>query len=296
MKYFPRFKLILIVILISILKHPADASEDRFEEVVIHKTKINDQFYMLQGKGGNIALVAGSEGVVMVDDQFAPLSERILETTRSIFNDNIRFIINTHHHGDHTGGNENFGQMGSTIISHINVRKRLLDKLISTKTRRDASLPVVTFRDELFLHAGGVGIRISHVPAAHTDGDALVWFDTHNAVHMGDLYFSGKYPYIDIDAGGSIDGLIVAIKGVIPQINSFTTVIPGHGDLSNREGLEEYLLMLETIRSRAQDQIKTNPESTPSPSITHDFDALWGGGFISAKRFLEIVFRSLRDQ
>jgi len=286
----------LASILILGLNHSADASEDRFKDVVIEKTRITNELYMLQGQGGNIALLGGPDGVVMVDDQFAALSKRLLEASRSIFKEDIRFVINTHHHGDHTGGNEFFGARGSTILSHVNVRGHLLERLKSSDISHRFSLPILTFEDTISLHVNKTTIRIKHLASAHTDGDAIVWFQPHDAVHLGDIYFNGKYPYIDVDAGGEVEGLIAAIKLILSQVGASTKIIPGHGALSNRDELQEYLFMLETIRNRALIHMNSKNKDSSEPSLTRDFDAKWDGGFISSKRFQEIVLRSLRNR
>ncbi|MEE8141711.1 MAG: MBL fold metallo-hydrolase, partial [Planctomycetota bacterium] len=202
----------------------------------------------------------------------------------------VRFLVNTHYHGDHTGGNENFGKAGVIIVAHENVRKRL-----KTKPSPKVALPVVTFADEVTFHWNGDEIHVFHVEPAHTDGDSIVHFTQANVIHMGDTYFNSLYPYIDVASGGNIDGMIAAADVVLKTANNSTKIIPGHGSLSNKKELQEYREMLVTMRDRIQkliDQGK-NKDQVIAAKPTQDHDAKWGNGFMDPTKWVGIVYDGL---
>ena len=272
-----------------------------FDKVQIKSKKVADGVFMLIGSGGNIGISAGVDGVFMIDDQFAPLTQKIKRAVAAISDMPIRFVINTHWHYDHTGGNEELGEMGSIIVAHENVRKRLSTEqfltFFNTKVppKTKSGLPVITFTRDVTFHLNGDEIYVFHVKNAHTDGDAVIHFSKNNVVHMGDIYFSGIYPFIDLDAGGSVNGIIDAINQVLPLMNSSTQVIPGHGPLSNRSQLVAYRGMLITIRDRILKAIKAGKglEEVLNTSPTSDFDADWGKGFIKGNAFVKILYQDL---
>ena len=272
-----------------------------FDKVQIKSKKVADGVFMLIGSGGNIGISAGVDGVFMIDDQFAPLTQKIKRAVAAISDMPIRFVINTHWHYDHTGGNEKLGEMGSIIVAHENVRKRLSTEqfltFFNTKVppKTKSGLPVITFTRDVTFHLNGDEIYVFHVKNAHTDGDAVIHFSKNNVVHMGDIYFSGTYPFIDLDAGGSVNGIIDAINQVLPLMNSSTQVIPGHGPLSNRSQLVAYRGMLITIRDRILKAIKAGKglEEVLNTSPTSDFDADWGKGFIKGNAFVKILYQDL---
>ena len=272
-----------------------------FDKVQIKSKKVADGVFMLIGSGGNIGISAGVDGVFMIDDQFAPLTQKIKRAVAAISDMPIRFVINTHWHYDHTGGNEKLGEMGSIIVAHENVRKRLSTEqfltFFNTKVppKTKSGLPVITFTRDVTFHLNGDEIYVFHVKNAHTDGDAVIHFSKNNVVHMGDIYFSGIYPFIDLDAGGSVNGIIDAINQVLPLMNSSTQVIPGHGPLSNRSQLVAYRGMLITIRDRILKAIKAGKglEEVLNTSPTSDFDADWGKGFIKGNAFVKILYQDL---
>lgn len=246
------------------------AQQQDFSKTQIKVQHVNGSVYCLQGAGGNIGVSAGADGIVIIDDEFAPLAPKIKAALKEITDKPIKFIINTHYHGDHTGGNEVFGRE-APIIAHDNARKRLET---GTKTAGrevppapKVALPVVTFNDRATVHVNGEDIRAIHFPNAHTDGDVVVYFTKSNVVHMGDLFFHGTFPFIDVDNGGSVMGTIAGVDAVLKMITEDTMVIPGHGAVTSKEALSNYLDMLkgtvaienEAIqRGMTLDEIKKN--------------------------------------
>lgn len=276
----------------------AVSAQSSMEEVQIQTVQVRDHIYMLQGRGGNIGLCTGSDGTFLVDDQFAPLSEKIQKAIAAVTRNPVRFLINTHWHGDHTGGNENFGQAGALIVAHHNVRKRLNPREFQELMGRsqqapEAALPVVTFSAVLNFYWNDEKIKVFHMPSAHTDGDAVIHFTKANVVHMGDLFFNGRYPFIDVDSGGSIQGAIRAAEKVLSLANSTTRIIPGHGALAGAQDLRSYRDMLVTVRDRVQVLINDgkSEEEVLASHPTADLDARWGRRW---ERFVRAVDRSLR--
>ncbi len=281
------------------LAQPAAAQRD-LSDVDIRTEHAGGQVYALFGAGGNIGVLRTDDGVILIDDQFAPLSEKIRAAVRAISDQPIRFILNTHWHGDHTGGNENFGAAGVVIVAHDNVYRRLAtpqhfaDAARDTEARPKAALPVITYNDELSFHVGET-THVVHVPHAHTDGDSVVYFTESNVVHMGDLFFVDRYPFIDIDSGGNLLGVIAGVKAALAITGPDTVFIGGHGPLAKRDKLESYLRMLETARDRVQaliDAGKTKAEVIAAKPMA-EYDATWGTGFIRPDRFLDAVYTSL---
>lgn len=229
------------------------AAQRDFSGVEIRTIPVADGVYMLMGSGGNIGLSVGEDGPFVVDDQFAGLTEKILAAIAAVSDGPVRFVLNTHWHGDHTGGNENFGKAGAMIVAHENVRKRLNPEEFHEVMERSQqappdALPVVTFSDAVTFYWNGEEIRVFHVERAHTDGDAIIHFVNANVIHMGDTFFNGIFPFIDFASGGAIDGLIHAADRVLSMVNSNTQIIPGHGPLAKQDALLEYRNMLMTVR------------------------------------------------
>ena len=262
-------------------------------EVTINTTKLSDNVYMLVGSGGNIGISAGDDGVFIIDDQFARLTPKILEAIKAISDKPLQFLVNTHYHGDHTGGNENMTKQGVKIIAHENVRKRLLDG----ESTKDA-LPIITFNDRINVHMNGEDVNVYHVEHAHTDGDAILYFTKSNVLHTGDTYFQKRYPYIDVKSGGGINGYINAVKKGLSLINDTTKIIPGHGDVSNKTEYQSFLLMLETLRTNVQAEIdkgKSEDEVASDGAITKVYDFLeYGSGFINSEKIKRAIYQSLK--
>lgn len=230
-------------------------SNAQADDVEFKLQEVAKGLHVLFGQGGNIAISSGSDGVYIVDDQFAKLSEQIKAKIKSIQPNAPEFVINTHHHGDHTGGNENFAQAGSHVIAHHNVYKRLEQK------HGDGSdyLPTLTFGSDMKLHFNQEHAHLWHYHHAHTDGDAVIFFDQANAVHMGDIYFNlGSLPFVDVDSGGSLNGIIAAVQDVIEKIGEKTTVIPGHGPVTDKQNLQDYLALLQKAKTIMLDAMKNN--------------------------------------
>lgn len=288
----------VMAIIFIALTLPALAQD--FEQVKIKTEKISEGIYMLIGRGGNIGISVGEDGVFLIDDQYAPLSEKIKTAVASLNEGPIRFILNTHWHGDHTGGNEAMGEVGALIVAHENVRKRLnSEQFMAAFDRRvppapKGALPVVTFTDAVTFHLNGNDIFVFHVKSAHTDGDAVVYFKKSNVIHMGDIYFAGGYPFIDLSSGGSVNGVIEAVNQVIGMIDEDTKVIPGHGALSDRHGLLKYLDMLVTIRDRISVQVKAGKslDNILASKPTADFDESQDRWF-SPENFVKILYEDL---
>lgn len=239
----------------------AAVAQQDFSKVEIQATKITETTWMLTGAGGNLGLSVGEDAVFLIDDQFAPLTPKINAAIAKITKQPVKFVLNTHWHYDHTGGNENFGRAGSIIVAHENVRKRMsTDQVIEffnqpIKASPKAALPVVTFNGAMSFHINGEEIRGIHVPRAHTDGDSIVHFLGSDVVHMGDVYFNGYYPFIDTSAGGTIDGVIAACDQVLGIVTDRTRIIPGHGPLASKADLQGYRDMLATVSARIKKMI-----------------------------------------
>jgi len=288
-------------LLALLLAGPVAAQQD-FDKVQIKTTPLGQGLYVLEGRGGNIGVSAGPDGIILIDDQYAPLAPKIRAALKVISREPVRFVFNTHWHGDHTGSNEDFGKGGSLIVAHRNVRKRLQAGGFMEAFKRDvppaplAALPMVTFNDEVSFHLNGQELRAFHVAAAHTDGDAVVMFPNANVVHMGDLYFNGLYPVIDYGSGGHIEGMVAAVDRVLPLIDDKTIVIPGHGPLSNKAKLVVYRDVLATVakRIRALMQDGKTLAEIQAARPTAEFDAAWGGGFLPPPTWVEMVWNGLK--
>jgi cyclase len=261
---------------------PVAAQQD-FSKVEIKTTKLNDTTYMLVGAGGNLGLSVGPDAVFLIDDQYAPMTPKITAAIKAITDKPVKFVVNTHWHGDHTGGNENFGKAGAIIVAHDNVRKRMSTEQVlaffnmKVPPSPKEALPVITFGVDTTFHLNGDEIHVSHVPNAHTDGDAIVYFRKGNIIHMGDLYFNGLYPFIDSASGGRIDGVVAAADRVLALADDKTVIIPGHGPLSNKAELKAYRDMLATVSGRVKAQIAAGKklEEIIAAKPTADYDAKW---------------------
>lgn len=276
-------------------------AQGNFDKVEITYEKVSESIYMLQGAGGNIALFTGGDELFMIDGQFAPLSEKISNVISDIADKPIRYLANTHWHGDHTGGNENFAKKGATIVAHKNVRERMsTEQTIQAFGRKvpaspEDALPVITFEDDISFYIGEEQVYAFHVHNAHTDGDAIVYFMNSNVIHLGDTYFQGKYPFYDVSSGGSIDGLIKSANEVLFLINDATKIIPGHGKLSNKKELTTYRDMLKELRDIVQQAINKDMsiEEIKAAKLTKHLDEQWGTGFIKPEKIVDIIWTDL---
>lgn len=279
------------------------AAAQDLDDVEIGVEPVADDVYMLTGAGGNIGLVVTDDGAFLIDDQYAPLTDRILEAVRSVTDEPVKFVLNTHWHGDHTGGNENLADTGTLVVAHDKVRERMSSEQVSeffgrsTPASPEGALPVVTFSDAVTFHLGGQSIHAFHLPHAHTDGDSVVHLSDANVIHTGDIVFYGLYPFIDVDSGGSLAGLIEAVESIARRADADTAIITGHGPVIDREQLLGYHAMLETVQERLTDAIDAGRslEEIQEMGITAEFDDAWGGGFIPPDRWVELLHRSLTE-
>jgi cyclase len=276
-----------------------------FSKVQIKVTKVSGNIYMLEGEGGNIAASVGEDGIVIVDDQFAPLADKIQAALKNlgITDKPVRFVINTHYHGDHTGGNAPFATAGSTVIAQDNVRKRLETggkSGIGGTSVRDVppaakeALPIITFDHDVTVHLNGEDIRALHFPAGHTDGDAVIFFPKNNVVHMGDDFVRYGFPFIDVASGGSVQGMISAMEKVSAELPADVKVIPGHGTLSNLDDVRAFVKMLKETSAAVQkgiDEHKTMAQMQQD-KILEPWKK-WSGDFIDSDKFIETLYNSL---
>ena len=263
-------------------------------------TRLTDSIHMITGRGGNIAVSVGPDGVVMIDDQFAPASKAIAAAIKAIDDRPIRFVINTHWHGDHTGGNKNFTALGATIVAHDNVRAEMLRRWFKDSEGFVASdaMPTVTFRDRISFHLNGETVEITKVPASHTSGDAIVHFTGSDVLHMGDVFFNGLYTFFDGSSGGRFDGMIESLKIGQEIAGPDTKIVPGHGGLASRRDLERHIERLEIVRQRTVDAIANGVSkqdfiaSKPTQDLEDDFGA--GYKVMDAAKFLQLVYYDLK--
>jgi len=287
----------LIAIFLFLFTFSFSLYSQNFDSIEIKTTKLTESIYMLEGSGGNIGVLVGNDGIVIIDDQFAPLTEKIKKALTAISNKPVKFVINTHFHGDHTGGNENFGGQGAIIVSHDNARKRLsVDYLFEAmkQTQKALSyegLPEVTFADSITFHMNGETVHVFYAKNAHTDGDIIIHFKEANIFHTGDVFVRYGFPFIDQGGGGSIDGMIKAIENLIAVTNDQSKIIPGHGNLSTKKDLIDYKDMLVTVRKRVADGIKQGKtlqqiaDSDPLKGYIAVFDKYF---------FVEAIYKSLK--
>ncbi len=296
--WFRRGRIAAIAATVSLCHVPTRLVAQNFDTVQVTSTRLADNVHMLVGSGGNIGLMVGSDAVFVVDDQFAPLTPKILAAIKAITPQPVRFVLNTHWHFDHTGGNENMGQAGALIFAHENVRKRMsTDQFIEAfKLKQPASprgaLPVVTFTDTVSFHLNGDSVVVFHVAPAHTDGDAMVMFTKANVVHTGDVFVSAGFPFVDRSSGGTIHGIIAATEHLLTVTDAQTKIIPGHGPLADRTRLKAYHDMLVVMRDRMRKEIaaKHTVDQVLASKITAEYDTEWPNG---RERFLRILFQEL---
>ena len=277
----------------AILATPAAAQDA--SEVTITTECVTERVCVLFGQGGNIALQHGPDGKILVDDQYAPLTDKILAAANAVAEGDVKFVVNTHYHGDHTGGNENMAATGALIMAHDNVRTRIAERV--EQDMGHAALPVLTFESGVDLEWNGEIIGIDHVHHAHTDGDAHVYFMGSKVVHMGDTYFNKvTLPFIDLGAGGGIDGMIASAKTVLDRVDESWTIIPGHGPVAGHADLATYHDMLITVRDGVKARIDAGDDlaAVQAAGLMDDIDV--GEGFITKPKFIEAVFKSLKGE
>ena len=308
MNHFIRNSAVVAVFLTAFLcASAAQQPEPDWSKVQIKASKVSGNIYMLEGQGGNIAASIGEDGVVIVDDEFAPLADKIQASLKSlgITDKSVRFVINTHYHGDHTGGNAPFANSGSTIIAQDNVRKRLVSGGIAgnggalkmeNKPAEKAALPIVTFEHDVTVHLNGEDIRALHFPAGHTDGDAIIYFPKNNVVHMGDDFVRYGFPFIDVAGGGSVQGMADGVEKAISQLPADVKVIPGHGALSNLDDVRAYVKMLRETSAAVQKALDAHKtvDQMKQEKILAPW-AKWSGDFVNQDVFIETLVNSLTN-
>ena len=283
-------KITLSLSMLTVFALNTFAQGQDFSKVEIKTTKVAGNVYMLEGSGGNIGVSIGNDGVLIVDDQFAPLAEKIRAALEKLSQGRLRFVLNTHHHGDHTGGNEIFGET-ATIVAHSNVRKRLA---ANEKLRRMA-LPVITFDQTLSVHFNGEEIHAIHYPNGHTDGDGIIWFKTSNVVHLGDHMMTGVFPFIDTTSGGSLDGWIKNIAAIIPTLPADIKIIPGHGRLATLDDLKQLHKAVVDSSNFVRKELAAGKDTAAlkAAGLPAEFKS-WGSGFISSDVWVETVARATK--
>jgi len=292
-------KKFLLPVLLVIFAVTVSAQQTDFSKVQMKATKVAGNVYMLEGAGGNIGVSVGDDGLLIVDDQFAPLADKIRAALKGIADKKLRFILNTHWHGDHTGGNVAFGPE-ATIIAHDNVRKRLASEQKSTVFNTTTppspkeALPVITFDQSLSVHFNGEDIRAIHYPKGHTDGDSVIFFSASNVVHLGDDFFAGRFPFVDLESGGSVDGLTKNIGEILSKIPTGAKLIPGHGPISTIEDLKNYHNMLQQTTEIVRQKISAGKtlDQIKSEGLPAEW-APWGTGFVKTDRWVETIYKSL---
>ena len=275
------------------------------EEVEIKVQQLTEHVYMLEGRGGNIGLSIGDDGVFMIDDQFAPLTPAILDAISKLTDLPVKFVLNTHWHGDHTGGNENLGNAGAIIVAHDKVRERMsteqFRELIGGRTppSPESAWPTVTFNDRISFFMNDDEIQAFHVDPAHTDTDSMIYFSAADVLHMGDIFFNKRFPFIDVDLGGSVDGTIRAANLALAMTTEETKIIPGHGPLASRQDLIDYRDILLTVRNSVAELIhqENTLEQVLAAQLTESLNETWNWNFINGDRLVELIYADLsKDQ
>ena len=293
----------MVALAAAALSFGAFAQQRNFDAVQIKTTQVAEGIYMLEGEGGNIGVSSGDDGVYLIDDQFAPLTPKIVAAVKAISDKPIRFLMNTHWHGDHVGGNENLGKAGVVIIAHDNVYKRMSVGGAITALKQNyapapkAALPVITFNQTATFRMNGDDVTSTHLPPAHTDGDSFVRFARANVIHTGDVFAAYRYPFIDVESGGSVKGVLRAIDVMLPLMDDNTKVIPGHGGLSSRKDVLAYRKMVSTAISKIEPMVKSGRslQQVIDAKPLREFDEEWGK-FRKPEAFVEIVYNGLRKK
>jgi glyoxylase-like metal-dependent hydrolase (beta-lactamase superfamily II) len=286
-----RSKIILVTAFIIFFSSSSAISQDRWADAKITSQPVSGSVHMLEGMGGNIGVSAGPEGILIIDDQYAPLAEKIATAIGDISKQPIKYIVNTHYHGDHTGSNAYFAEVkGSTIFAHDNVRKRLADK----EEHTHAELPVVTYQQGMTFHFNGDTINVMYMPAGHTDSDSVVWFEEANVLHPGDLFFEGRFPYIDLDGGGTVAGYINNVTKLIGMLKEDTKIIPGHGKLATKADYQKALDMLvdtaAMVKSMKAEGISL--DDAVKRGLGEKY-AAWAWNFITEEKWISTLYKGI---
>ena len=293
MKTAPRFRTHILAALIATSPFALSSfstanAQDRFADVEVKATAIKGSVHMLTGAGGNIGVSAGEDGVLIIDDQFAPLAEKIAAQLGELGSDKPKYVINTHYHGDHTGSNAFFhSHKGATILAHENVRVRLA----SDEKIKPEALPAITYEDGIKIYFNGETLHVMHLAVGHTDGDSVVWFEQPNVLHTGDLFFNGRFPYIDQGAGGNVEGYMDSVKQLLAKIDNETVIIPGHGDISNKQEYTAFLAMItETFNYvKALKQEGKTLDEVKAVGLEEKW-ASWSWNFINEEKWITTLY------
>ncbi len=271
--------------------------------VPVTTTDLGSGIYMLQGRGGNVGVLVGGDGVFVIDAQYADMTPGLLQAITDIGGDKPRFLLNTHWHGDHTGGNAGMTEAGATIIAHQGVRDRVSRDITreffgqqnTTPAAPPEAWPVITFGDSMTLHLNGQTIHLIHLPEAHTDGDTFVWFEEANIIHTGDVLFNGMYPFVDITSGGTFDGYIAGLERILSLSDENTQIIPGHGGLAARADVESTIAMLNEVVAALAVELDAGKslEDTIAAAPLSDWSETWGNGFMNEGRFTTLIYQDL---
>jgi len=294
-------KNIIVFVLVVFLGEARSFAQDQdFSKVEMKVQKVAGTVYMLEGSGGNIGASVGDDGIVIVDDEFLPLAGKIEAALKGISDKPIKVVLNTHWHGDHTGGNPHFGEK-APIVAQENVRKRLVtggkSRFGETKPADKSALPIITFEDQVSVHLNGEDIKAIHFPHGHTDGDSVIFFTQSNVVHMGDDFFNGgMFPFIDIDSGGSVQGMIAGDEKVLAEVPDDVKIIPGHGPLATKDDLRKFIAVLKETSAAVEAGIKKGKtlDQLKQEKVLAKWDS-WGQAFIKTDMFTEILYDSLKD-
>jgi glyoxylase-like metal-dependent hydrolase (beta-lactamase superfamily II) len=287
------FSRISLFAAIATLTTPAFAQQTNFDEIEITATPVAGSIVMLQGSGGNIAVLFGEDGVLMVDDQFLPLADKIKKAVRDLGGDLPTYLLNTHYHGDHSGSNEAFAD-SSIIVAHDNVRVRMA---LPDSERVPEAMPVITYGSNMNIHFNGEEIRLIHLPTGHTDGDTAVWFTNTNVIHMGDEFVVGGFPFVDLASGGNVAGLMANHESILAQLPDDIRIIPGHGNLTTKAEFAQWAAMVQTTAGLITDQIAAGKglDDLITAGLPEEYDSL-GQGFISEEAWITAIYNSTTQQ
>ena len=290
---------LLIFIGVFLICSVAVSGQTDWSKIEVKATHVAGNIYMLEGAGGNIGVSVGPDGILIVDDQFAPLADKIKAALNKLGEGKLKFVLNTHYHGDHTGSNTAFGP-DALIIAHDNVRKRLSTEQVSKFFKRTTpatpkeGLPVVTFDHAVTIHFNGEEIKVVHFPSSHTDGDSIIYFTGSNVIHMGDNFFNPRFPVVDLEAGGNVLGMTKTVGEVLAKLPAGVKIIPGHGPLSDPAGLKDFHRMLTETTAIVQKKKKAGKtlDEVKKEGLPEEWKT-WGSGFIKTDIWIELVYNSL---